>query len=113
MGNTVIVVEHYRDMMLAADYIVDIGPKAGRKRRRGGLPGHSCTDVKTHTITAQYLNHEMAIELPAHRRKGNGKSIIIHACQGQQPENVDVEFPLGNLIVVTGVSGSGKSNTHQ
>ena len=109
LGNTVIVVEHDRDMMLAADYIVDIGPKAGRKGGEVVFQGTPAQMLKTHTITAQYLNHEMAIELPAHRRKGNGKSIIIHGAKGNSLKNVDVEFPLGNLIVVTGVSGSGKS----
>ena len=109
MGNTVIVVEHDRDMMLAADYIVDIGPKAGRKGGEVVFQGTPAQMLKTHTITAQYLNHEMVIELPAHRRKGNGKSIIIHGAKGNNLKNVDVEFPLGNLIVVTGVSGSGKS----
>ena len=109
LGNTVIVVEHDRDMMLAADYIVDIGPKAGRKGGEVVFQGTPTQMLKTHTITAQYLNHEMAIELPAHRRKGNGKSIIIHGAKGNNLKNVDVEFPLGNLIVVTGVSGSGKS----
>ena len=109
MGNTVIVVEHDRDMMLAADYIVDIGPKAGRKGGEVVFQGTPAQMLKTHTITAQYLNHEMAIELPGHRRKGNGKSIIIHGAKGNNLKNVDVEFPLGNLIVVTGVSGSGKS----
>lgn len=109
LGNTVIVVEHDRDMMLAADYIVDIGPKAGRKGGEVVFQGTPAQMLKTHTITAQYLNHEMAIELPAHRRKGNGKSIIIHGAKGNNLKNVDVEFPLGKLIVVTGVSGSGKS----
>ena len=109
LGNTVIVVEHDRDMMLAADYIVDIGPKAGRKGGEVVFQGTPEEMLKTPTITAQYLNGEMAIEVPKERRKGNGKSITIHGARGNNLKNVDVEFPLGKLIVVTGVSGSGKS----
>ena len=109
LGNTVIVVEHDRDMMLAADYIVDIGPKAGRKGGEVVFQGTPAQMLKTHTITAQYLNNEMAIQIPEHRRKGNGKSITIHGARGNNLKGVDVEFPLGKLIVVTGVSGSGKS----
>ena len=109
LGNTVIVVEHDRDMMLAADYIVDIGPKAGRKGGEVVFQGTPDEMLKTKTITAQYLNGEMAIEVPKERRKGNGKSITIHGARGNNLKNVDVEFPLGKLIVVTGVSGSGKS----
>ncbi len=109
IGNTVIVVEHDRDMMLAADYIVDIGPKAGRKGGEVVFQGTPEEMLKTKTITAQYLNGEMAIEVPKQRRKGNGKSIIVHGAKGNNLKNVDVEFPLGKLIVVTGVSGSGKS----
>lgn len=109
IGNTVIVVEHDKDMMLAADYIVDIGPKAGRK---GGQVVYQGTPKKMlcqHTITSQYLNGEMAICPPKNRRQGNGKSIWIKGAKGNNLKNVDVEFPLGKLIVVTGVSGSGKS----
>ncbi len=109
LGNTVIVVEHDRDMMLASDYIVDIGPKAGRKGGEVVFQGTPAEMLKTQTITAQYLNGQMAIKLPAHRREGNGKSITIHGARGNNLKGVDVEFPLGKLIVVTGVSGSGKS----
>ena len=109
LGNTVIVVEHDRDMMLAADYIVDIGPKAGRKGGEVVFQGTPAQMLKTNTVTAQYLNGEMNIEIPKVRREGNGKSIIIHGAKGNNLKNVDVEFPLGKLIVVTGVSGSGKS----
>ena len=109
MGNTVIVVEHDRDMMLASDYIVDIGPKAGRKGGEVVFQGTPAEMLKTQTITAQYLNGEMAIKVPAQRRQGNGKSITIHGAKGNNLKNVDVTFPLGELIVVTGVSGSGKS----
>ena len=109
LGNTVIVVEHDRDMMLAADYIVDIGPKAGRKGGEVVFQGTPQEMLKTQTITAQYLNGKMDIQVPEHRRQGNGKSIIIHGAKGNNLKGVDVEFPLGKLIVVTGVSGSGKS----
>jgi len=109
IGNTVIVVEHDKDMMLNADYIVDIGPKAGRKGGEVVFQGTVDDMLKTDTITAQYLNGKMQIALPASRRKGNGQSLILHGCRGNNLKNVDVEFPLGKLIVVTGVSGSGKS----
>ena len=109
LGNTVLVVEHDRDMMLAADYIVDIGPKAGRKGGEVVFQGTPQEMLRQHTLTAQYLNNEMKIEVPKERRNGNGKSIIIHGARGNNLKNIDVEFPLGKLIVVTGVSGSGKS----
>lgn len=109
LGNTVIVVEHDKDMMLNADYIVDIGPKAGRKGGEVVFQGTPTEMLKQHTMTSQYLNGEMKIKIPAERRKGNGKSIILRGASGNNLKNVDVEFPLGKLIVVTGVSGSGKS----
>lgn len=109
LGNTVIVVEHDKDMMLNADYVVDIGPKAGRKGGEVVFQGTPQEMLRQHTITSQYLNGEMKIELPSERREGNGKSIILHGVSGNNLKNVDVEFPLGKLIVVTGVSGSGKS----
>ena len=109
MGNTVIVVEHDEDMMRAADWIIDIGPKAGRKGGEVVFQGTPAEMLKTNTITAQYLNGKMAIKVPEKRREGNGKSITIHGARGNNLKNVDVEFPLGKLIVVTGVSGSGKS----
>lgn len=109
IGNTVIVVEHDKDMMLAADYVVDIGPKAGRKGGEVVFQGTPQDMLKQHTITSMYLNGEMNIEIPKQRRKGNGKSIILHGAKGNNLKNIDVEFPLGKLIVVTGVSGSGKS----
>ena len=109
LGNTVIVVEHDKDMMLSADYIVDIGPKAGRKGGEVVFQGKPDEMLKQHTITSLYLNGEMKIEVPAERRKGNGKYIILKGASGNNLKNVDVEFPLGKLIVVTGVSGSGKS----
>jgi len=109
LGNTVIVVEHDRDMMLNADYIVDIGPKAGRKGGEVVFQGTVDEMMKANTITAQYLSGERNIEIPASRRKGNGKSLWLRGCRGNNLKNIDVEFPLGKLIVVTGVSGSGKS----
>ena len=109
LGNTVIVVEHDRDMMLNADYIVDIGPKAGRKGGEVVFQGTVDDMLKADTITAQYLNGKLNIELPATRRKGNGKSLVLRGCRGNNLKNIDVEFPLGELILVTGVSGSGKS----
>ena len=95
--------------MLAADWIVDIGPKAGRKGGEVVFQGTPAEMLKTQTITAQYLNGKTEIEVPEKRREGNGKSIIIRGAKGNNLKNVDIEFPLGKLIVVTGVSGSGKS----
>ncbi len=109
LGNTVIVVEHDKDMMMAADYIIDIGPKAGRKGGEVVYQGTPQNMLKGNTITANYLNGQMKIEVPSHRREGNGKSIWIRGAKGNNLKNVDVEIPLGKLIVVTGVSGSGKS----
>ena len=109
LGNTVIVVEHDEDMMRAADWIIDIGPKAGRKGGEVVFQGTPAEMLKTNTITAQYLNGKMAIKVPEKRREGNSKNITIHGARGNNLKNVDVEFPLGKLIVVTGVSGSGKS----
>ena len=109
LGNTVIVVEHDEDMMRHADYIVDIGPKAGRKGGEVVFQGTIDEMLQTETITAQYLNGKMKIDVPKERRKGNGKMLTLKGCRGNNLKNVDVEFPLGKLIVVTGVSGSGKS----
>lgn len=109
IGNTVIVVEHDEDMMRASDWIVDIGPKAGRKGGQVVFQGKPADMLETSTITAQYLNGELNIAIPSERRTGNGKRIVLHGCKGNNLKNVDVEFPLGKLIVVTGVSGSGKS----
>lgn len=109
LGNTVIVVEHDEDMMREADYIVDIGPKAGRKGGEVVFQGTPKEMLKTETLTAQYLNGMQQIFIPKKRREGNGKSLILKGCTGNNLKHVDVEFPLGKLIVVTGVSGSGKS----
>lgn len=110
LGNTVIVVEHDEDMMKAADWIVDIGPRAGRKGGEVVFQGTYDEMLKTHTLTAQYLNGEQTIEIPQKRRKGKGQSIWLKGCNGNNLKIVDIEFPLGELIVVTGVSGSGKSS---
>lgn len=110
LGNTVIVVEHDEDMMKAADWIVDIGPRAGRKGGEVVFQGTYDEMLKAHTLTAQYLNGEQTIEIPKKRRKGKGQSIWLRGCNGNNLKNVDIEFPLGELIVVTGVSGSGKSS---
>ena len=108
-GNTVIVVEHDRDIMLASDYVIDLGPKAGRKGGNvvfAGTPGQM---LKSNTLTANYLKNIEMISVPAQRREGNGKSIKIFGARGNNLKGVDVEFPLGKLICVTGVSGGGKS----
>ena len=109
MGNTVIVVEHDKDMMLAADYVIDIGPKAGRKGGEVVFQGSPKEMMLQHTLTSQYLNGERQIVLPAVRRQGNGHAITLHGAKGNNLKQVDVSFPLGKLVVVTGVSGSGKS----
>ena len=120
IGNTVVVVEHDKEMMVSADYIVDIGPRAGRKGGEVVFQGTPSEMLATETLTAQYLNGKQQIALPtppegkgkpgvAYRRPGNGKSLWIRGARGNNLKNIDVEFPLGKLIVVTGVSGSGKS----
>ena len=108
IGNTVVVVEHDKEMMLNADFIVDIGPLAGRKGGEVVFQGSPQEMLKTNTLTAQYLNGTLRI-IPIPRRQGNGKSLIIRGASGNNLKHIDVEFPLGRLIVVTGVSGSGKS----
>lgn len=115
IGNTVIVVEHDKDMMLAADYVIDIGPMAGRKGGNVVYQGTPQAMLKESTITSEYLNGVREIAIPSERREGKkdkkGKplSIRLNGCKGNNLKNVSVEFPLGKLIVVTGVSGSGKS----
>ena len=110
MGNSVIVVEHDKDMMLAADYVIDMGPKAGRLGGEVVFSGTPSEMLQTETMTSQYLNGEMKIEVPTKRRKGNGKSIWLKGAKGNNLKNVDVEIPLGVMTCVTGVSGSGKSS---
>ena len=109
MGNTVIVVEHDEDIMRNADFIVDIGPGAGRKGGQVVFQGTPMELIKTDTLTASYLNGDRQIKIPKERRKGNGKTIKLCGANGNNLKKVDVELPLGKLIVVTGVSGSGKS----
>ena len=108
-GNSVIVVEHDKDMMLASDYVIDMGPKAGRLGGEVVFEGTPQEMLQKETLTSQYLTGKMKIEVPAERRKGNGNSLWIRGARGNNLKNVDVEFPLGKLICVTGVSGSGKS----
>jgi len=108
-GNTVIVVEHDKDMMLAADYVVDIGPRAGRKGGEVVFQGTPAEMLKSKTLTAEYLNGKRRIAVPTVRREGNGKVLRIVGAKGNNLKNVTVDFPLGTLIGVTGVSGSGKS----
>ncbi|WP_248722844.1 excinuclease ABC subunit UvrA [Seonamhaeicola sp. ML3] len=109
IGNSVIVVEHDKDMIERADYVIDIGPKAGK---HGGeiISIGNVNDLKTHhTLTADYLNGTKAIEIPKKRRSGNGKFLELKGCTGNNLKNVSVKFPLGKMIGITGVSGSGKS----
>ena len=108
-GNSVIVVEHDKDMMLAADYVVDMGPQAGRMGGEVVFEGTPQQMLQQETLTSQYLNGKLKIEVPEKRREGNGKSLVIKGARGNNLKQIDVEFPLGKLICVTGVSGSGKS----
>ncbi|MDY6300991.1 MAG: excinuclease ABC subunit UvrA [Bacteroidales bacterium] len=108
-GNTILVVEHDKEMMLQADYIIDIGPLAGRKGGHVVFAGTPAELLQQHTLTADYLNGTRTIELPTKRREGNGKRLSLTGCRGNNLKNVDVSFPLGTFICVTGVSGSGKS----
>ena len=108
-GNTVIVVEHDKDMMLASDYIVDMGPKAGRLGGEVVFQGTPKEMLQAGTLTADYLNGKRAIEIPALRRSGNGNTLRIIGAKGNNLKDVSVDFPLGTFICVTGVSGSGKS----
>ncbi len=113
IGNTVIVVEHDRDMMLAADYVVDIGPAAGRNGGNVVFQGTPQEMLRQHTLTADYLNGARRIEVPDVRREGNGKSLVVHGACGNNLKHIDATFPLGCLIGITGVSGSGKSSLIQ
>jgi excinuclease ABC subunit A len=109
IGNSVLVVEHDKDIMLAADYLVDIGPKAGKHGGQIVTEGTPAFVLKSNSDTAQYLNGKKSIAIPTERRKGNGKVIELTGVSGNNLQNVSVKFPLGKLVVVTGVSGSGKS----
>ncbi len=108
-GNSIIVVEHDKDMMLAADYVVDMGPFAGQKGGEVVFEGTPSDMLQKNTLTSNYLNGKIEIKIPEKRRKGNGKSITIIGAQGNNLKDVTVTFPLGTFICVTGVSGSGKS----
>ena len=109
-GNSVVVVEHDKDMMLEADYVIDMGPKAGRLGGEVVFAGTPAEMLQANTLTAAYLNGLQEIAVPAERRKGNGKCITIHGARGNNLKKVDATFPLGTMICVTGVSGSGKSS---
>ncbi len=108
-GNTVVVVEHDKDMMLNSDYIVDMGPKAGRAGGEVIFQGKPNDLLKTNSLTASYLNGIRKIEIPQERRQGNGESLKIYGAKGNNLKNVNISIPLGTLVCVTGVSGSGKS----
>ncbi len=110
MGNSIIVVEHDKEMMLEADYIVDLGPRAGRLGGNIVFAGTPKEMLKTDTLTARYLTGKKEIEFASQRRTGNGKKIILSGATGNNLKNVTVEFPLGKFICITGVSGSGKSS---
>lgn len=109
-GNTVIVVEHDKDMMLSSDYVVDMGPRAGRHGGEVVFAGTPSEMLQAETLTSKYLNGLLKIEIPKERRPGNGKHIELKGCTGHNLKQVDLDIPLGQLIVVTGVSGSGKSS---
>ncbi|RYG06182.1 MAG: excinuclease ABC subunit UvrA [Chitinophagaceae bacterium] len=109
IGNSIIVVEHDKDIMLASDYLIDIGPKAGSHGGRIVAQGKPADLLKLDTLTSSYLNGKTVIPVPGERRKGNGKSLDLKGASGNNLKNVSVSFPLGKLIVVTGVSGGGKS----
>lgn len=109
-GNSVIVVEHDKDMMLNADYVIDMGPKAGRLGGEVVFAGTPQEMLQAHTLTAAYLNGEREIALPVTHRQGNGHFLTLRGARGNNLKNVDVQFPLGTFICVTGVSGSGKSS---
>ena len=108
-GNSVIVVEHDKDMMMAADYVVDLGPHAGRLGGEVVFAGTPTEMLQADTLTSAYLNGKKQIEIPQELRKGNGHTISIKGARGNNLKNIDVTFPLGKMICVTGVSGSGKS----
>ena len=109
LGNSVLVVEHDKDMMLRSDHLIDMGPYAGKNGGEIISQGTPEETLSANTLTSQYLTAELRIEIPKARRKGNGKSIDLYGCQGNNLKNIDVKFPLGLMIGVTGVSGSGKS----
>lgn len=109
-GNSIVVVEHDKEMMTEADYIVDIGPGAGVTGGVVEFQGTPTEMLRTHTLTASYLNGERSIEIPSHRRPGSGKKLCLLGATGNNLKNTDLELPLGMFVCVTGVSGSGKSS---
>lgn len=110
VGNSIIVVEHDKEMMLAADYVIDLGPAAGRLGGNVVFSGTPAEMMKADTLTAKYLNGELTIPVPEKRRKGNGKTLVLYGARGNNLKGVDLMLPLGKIICVTGVSGSGKSS---
>lgn len=110
VGNSIIVVEHDKEMMLAADYVIDLGPSAGRLGGNVVFSGTPAEMMKADTLTAKYLNGELTIPVPEKRRKGNGKTLVLYGARGNNLKGVDLMLPLGKIICVTGVSGSGKSS---
>ena len=108
-GNSVVVVEHDKDMMLAADYVIDMGPHAGRHGGEVVFSGTPAQMLQTNTMTSAYLNGTKSIEIPEKLRDGNGKMLVLKGAKGNNLKNIDVTFPLGKMICITGVSGSGKS----
>ncbi len=109
-GNTIIVVEHDAEMMQNADYLIEIGPGAGRKGGEVVFQGKYKEMLGQHTLTSKYLTGELKIDVPSQRRKGNGKALELKGCSGNNLKHIDVSFPLGTFICITGVSGSGKSS---
>ncbi len=109
IGNSVLVVEHDKDIMLAADYLIDIGPKAGKHGGEVVASGVPSELLKLDTLTSSYLNGKIQIEVPSERRKGNGHFLKLTGASGNNLKNVNAKFPLGKFICITGVSGSGKS----
>ena len=110
VGNSIIIVEHDKEMMLAADYVIDLGPAAGRLGGNVVFSGTPAEMMKADTLTAKYLNGELTIPVPEKRRKGNGKTLVLYGARGNNLKGVDLMLPLGKIICVTGVSGSGKSS---
>ena len=109
IGNSVLVVEHDKDMIMESDYVIDIGPKAGRRGGKIVWQGIPSEIKKAHTLTSDYINGDLKIDIPAKRREGNGNKLVLKGASGNNLKNVNLEIPLGKLILITGVSGSGKS----
>ena len=110
LGNSVLVVEHDKDMMLLSNYVVDIGPGAGRHGGQIVAAGTPDEFLKQRSITGKYLTHELSIKVPDQRRKGSGNFLDVKGAKGNNLKNVTLKLPLGTMVCVTGVSGSGKSS---